>query len=108
MTHEPNYIPGTNVCKFACNCNLAVALTTPKLYDMTSDPGETTPIESSSEIYNEISGVILKAIKDHENSIEPVETQFIWRKLLPHLRWQPCCNGTFPFNCNCIDPKYPE
>lgn len=75
---------------------------------MTSDPGETSPIDSSSEVYKEMSRVILKAIESHKLSIGDVETQFSWRKLAPKLRWQPCCNGTFPFNCLCIDPKYPE
>ena len=106
VTHIPNYIPGKNVCQFACACNLDVALTTPELYDMTSDPGETSPIDSNSEIYKEIAPLILNAIKEHKNTIEPVETEFTWRKLLPNLRWQPCCNGTFPFNCDCVDEKY--
>ncbi|XP_060596832.1 arylsulfatase H-like [Ruditapes philippinarum] len=106
VTHEPNYIPGKNVCVFVCTCNLDVALTTPKLYDMTSDPGETSPINSNSQTYKKISPLILTAIKEHKASIEPVETQFTWGKLRPNLRWQPCCNGTFPFNCHCIDEKY--
>ncbi|XP_045187272.2 arylsulfatase H-like [Mercenaria mercenaria] len=106
VTHEPNYIPGKNVCLFACSCNLDVTLATPKLYDMTSDPGETSPIDSSSKTYKEVSTLILKAMNNHKNTIDPVETQFTWRKVLPKLTWQPCCNGTFPFNCHCTDTKY--
>lgn len=107
VTHEPNLVPGTNLCKFVCSCNYDVALATPKLYDMTSDPGETTPIDNDSKTYKEISQIILKAIENHKISIGNVETQFSWRKLAPKLTWQPCCNGTFPFNCQCTDPKYP-
>jgi hypothetical protein len=73
---------------------------------MTSDPGETSPINSNSQTYKKIAPLILTAIKEHKASIEPVETQFTWGKLRPNLRWQPCCNGTFPFNCHCIDEKY--
>ncbi|XP_053394808.1 steryl-sulfatase-like isoform X2 [Mercenaria mercenaria] len=107
VTREPDYIPGTTVCQFTCNCNTDV-LATPKLYDITVDPGETTPIDSHSKNYKEITPIILKAMGIHKNSIEPAETEFTLRKLAPNLTWQPCCNGTFPFNCYCTDPKYPE
>ncbi|XP_045158853.2 arylsulfatase H-like [Mercenaria mercenaria] len=107
VTREPDYIPGTTVCQFGCSCNTDV-LATPKLYDITVDQGETTPIDSHSENYKEITPIILKAIGIHKNSIEPAETGFTLRKLAPNLSWQPCCNGTFAFNCYCTDPKYPE
>ncbi|XP_045187267.2 steryl-sulfatase-like isoform X2 [Mercenaria mercenaria] len=108
VTHEPDLIPGSKVCTFVCSCNFDVALTTPKLYDMTSDLGESNPIDANSNTYKEISSIILQAIDNHKNSVEPVETQFTWKKLAPKLTWQPCCNGRFPFKCLCTDPKYPE
>lgn len=108
ITHHPNYIPGTNLCRFVCSCNNAVRLATPELYDVTSDPGETTPIDNNSKQYKDISAIILKAIENHTNSTEPVESQFTWNKLRPRLNWQPCCSGIFPFNCHCIDQKYPD
>lgn len=108
VTHTPAYIPGRNVCRFVCSCNSAVPLSTPELYDMTSDPGETTPIDSNSQQYKDITTIILEGIKNHIKSIVPLESQFTWLKLGPMLRWQPCCNGTFPFNCHCVDLKYPE
>jgi hypothetical protein len=75
---------------------------------MTSDPGETTPIDSKSKLYTDITPIIQNAIFNHKHSIKPVESQFTWAKLAPKLPWQPCCNGHFPFNCECIDPKYSE
>ncbi|XP_060596826.1 steryl-sulfatase-like isoform X2 [Ruditapes philippinarum] len=108
VTHEPNLIPGSKLCQFVCSCNFNIHLATPKLYDMTSDPGETTPIDSNSKLYRDITPIIQNAIYNHKNSIKPVESQFTWAKLAPKLTWQPCCNGHFPFNCECIDPKYSE
>jgi len=83
-----------------------VVLATPKIYDVTSDPGETTSIETKSKAYGEVLTAVQKAIEHHIHSLEPVENQFTWQKVMPNIHWQPCCNGTFPFNCNCVDPKY--
>ncbi|WAR19592.1 STS-like protein [Mya arenaria] len=106
VTHEPQLLPGKSTCRFICSCTNAVTLTTPKLYDVTSDPGETSPIDAQSETYTDISELIQKAVIDHKSSLDPVESQFSWFKLLPQIRWQPCCNGSFPFNCDCQDPKF--
>lgn len=74
---------------------------------MTSDPAEAKPIDTTSKEYKEITPIILAEIEKHKNSIETVKTQFSVGRLAPQLTWQPCCNGTFPFNCYCTDPKYP-
>jgi len=106
VTHEPPLLPGKVTCQFICSCVHAVTLETPTIYDMTSDPGETTPINLSLERYRTLSNTFNKAIQQHVNSLETVDSQFSWSKLLPHFNWQPCCNGTFPFNCNCEDSKF--
>ncbi|KAL4235555.1 hypothetical protein ACF0H5_003951 [Mactra antiquata] len=108
VTYSPNLIPGRDICQFVCSCNHAFVLDTPLLYDITSDPGETNPIDSNSKQYKDIVPVILEAMKQHKNSIEPTTSQFSFRKVAPRFDWQPCCNGTFPFNCYCTDPKFPE
>lgn len=107
VLYEPALWPGTNLCKLVCSCNNAIALNPPKLYDITSDPGETTPIQSDLQIYKDVSEIVNIAILNHRKSLTPVESQFTWGKLAPKLSWQPCCNGVFPFNCLCVDKKYP-
>ena len=86
VTHEPPLIPGTKDCGFICSCNNAIELTTPLLYDMSSDPGEIHPINVKSDVYNTLSDVILTAINTHKQSIKPIESQFLIRKLLPRFR----------------------
>lgn len=108
VTHEPPLLPERKTCQFVCSCNHAVTLVTPNIYDVTSDPGETTPLDPSSESYKTLSKIFIQAINLHKTSLAPVETQFSWSKILPNLRWQPCCNGVFPFNCKCTDYKFPE
>lgn len=106
VTHAPPLLVGTDRCNFVCSCNDAVELSPPLLYDMTSDPGEVSPLNVKSDIYTSVSEIVYKAIDKHKASIVPVPSQFIWQKLALHLAWQPCCNGTFPFNCKCVDAKY--
>ncbi|KAH3846961.1 arylsulfatase D-like isoform X1 [Dreissena polymorpha] len=106
VTHTPSLLPGRTTCRFMCSCNNAVPLATPDVYDMTSDPGETTPIEPESKMYREISAAVESAIREHVTSLDPVESQFRWDRLVPRVTWQPCCNGIFPFNCDCVDKKF--
>ena len=107
VTHVPWFEPGQLLCPFICSCNTAIKLEIPQLYDMTSDPGETSPIDWISEGKQELVTLMLKAISEHSATVGHVESQFTWRKLMWRHDLQPCCNGTFPF-CHCIDEKYPD
>ena len=78
----------------------------PRLYDVSNDPGETTYLDHNSQLYKDVSDSVLNAIVSHKDSIETVESQFTWSKTRPRLSWQPCCNGIFPFQCMCSDPKF--
>ena len=104
----PKLEPGKLLCPFICSCNTAIKLEKPELYDMTSDPGETSPIDwKLSEEKRELVTLMLNAISDHSATVGHVESQFTWWKIAWRPDLQPCCNGTFPF-CHCKDMKYPE
>ena len=105
VSHETRYLFNDNKCQFVCQCNNAIKLQHPKLYEMTSDPGETTPIDTSSSDYSHVTSVIQTAIDKHKSSIAPVASQFTYAKLIWRPFLQPCCNGTFPF-CQCTDTKF--
>lgn len=106
VTHVPPVIPGRKLCQFICSCTNADTLETPEVYNLSLDPGEKTALESHSEAYQTVKKAVEKGVYKHKISLDPVETQFSWFKILPNLHWQPCCNGTFPFNCNCVDEKF--
>ncbi|KAL3865285.1 hypothetical protein ACJMK2_006898 [Sinanodonta woodiana] len=99
----PDYLPGTNRCDFFCGCHSARVLEKPLLLDMTSDPGEKSPLPSSYPGYSDIIEAITGAVANHKSSIVPVESQFTARNLIWRPHWQDCCN--FP-TCSCTDPKY--
>ena len=105
MTHEPRYLYNSTKCTFACSCNNAVKFKQPKLYELTSDPGERNPIDSSSLEYSDIMKVIAAETDSHKASLPPVESQFTFAKLRWRHSLQQCCNGTFP-HCQCTDLKY--
>lgn len=107
MTHVPRLEPGKLLCPYICSCNHAIRLETPHLYDITLDPGETSPIDWLSEGKQELVNLMLDAISQQSVSVAKVDSQFTWHKLMWRPDLQPCCNGTFPF-CHCQDDKYPE
>ncbi|ESP03035.1 hypothetical protein LOTGIDRAFT_185807 [Lottia gigantea] len=99
---SPDYIPGKQVCLFVCSCKGAIVNDPPLLHDMTSDPSEKNPIDITK--HQSIVKTMLKAMKDHQASILPVDYQLDVSKQLWRPWLQPCC-GTFP-SCHCIDQKY--
>ncbi|XP_033736263.1 LOW QUALITY PROTEIN: steryl-sulfatase-like [Pecten maximus] len=101
---EPEYLPGTQKCRFVCNCRDAVKLPRPALYDITSDPGENKPIDITSyQKYKDLAEIMIKATEKHKASIVPVDCRLSLFKLLWRPHMQPCCN--FPY-CSCVDDKY--
>ncbi|XP_041352309.1 steryl-sulfatase-like [Gigantopelta aegis] len=100
---EPPYLPGQDVCMFICHCANSITLDPPYLYDMTSDPGERRPMNATDlpEIYHKMQ----EALKDHQQGLIPVETQYSLAKLFWRPWLQPCCNSNYP-TCSCTDPKF--
>ncbi|KAJ8314148.1 hypothetical protein KUTeg_008709 [Tegillarca granosa] len=102
--YEPDYLPGKQECTFICSCSKAHQLNPPELFELTSNPGETKPLNiSSNKDYEIIVESMLKAKQEHEKSAVPAESQVTFYKVMwwPHL--QPCCN--FPY-CSCKDTKF--
>ncbi|XP_052805175.1 steryl-sulfatase-like [Mya arenaria] len=108
VSHVPNYFPGTDVCRFGCRCDDLILQDPPLIYDVISDPSESHPIDSLSKEYADISKKVEAAVKIHKASLEPVESMFSYTNVLWRYPYQECCNGTFPFNCQCSDSKYPS
>ena len=104
--HEPRYLPGTSRCKFGCRCSDLISNDPPHVYDVTSDPTESNPIDPSSDTYKQLKDIFEKAIKEHRDSLHPVESQFSFRNVLWRPTLQDCCNGLFPFWCQCSDSKF--
>ncbi|KAL8576162.1 hypothetical protein ACOMHN_027820 [Nucella lapillus] len=97
MFREPN--PDTQ--QFTRSCKEALHLDPPKLYELTSDP--TASVLLSGKDHPHVVSAIVKAVRQHQDSVQEVPSQFtLWR-----LMWQPwnqpCCN--FPA-CACEDEKF--
>ncbi|KAK7505580.1 hypothetical protein BaRGS_00003325 [Batillaria attramentaria] len=105
VMYEPAYIEaGRDYCDFLCHCNDATALEPPRLYDMTSDPGEKHPLSLSDvEDYSGLVARMLEALEIHRESIQPVPDMFAYHRMLWRFWEQPVCN--FP-NFQCDDAKF--
>ena len=68
----------------------------PLLYDITTDPAESSPIDADRPEYKEVMNDIYPALETHKEGIKPVPDQL--ENNFPHPRLQMCCN--FPF-CTC-------
>ncbi|KAK6182086.1 hypothetical protein SNE40_009850 [Patella caerulea] len=99
---SPNYLPGKQMCQFACSCQEAIVNDPPLLHDMTSDPSESRPVDGTR--HPEVVSLMLKALEDHKDSIIPVINQLDMPRLLWKPWLQPCC-GSFP-SCSCSDEKF--
>ncbi|PVD24528.1 hypothetical protein C0Q70_15011 [Pomacea canaliculata] len=82
-------------------CADVIHLDPPRLYDITSDPAESTPLNSSQ--YPGVTNTMLFALADHKQSIVAVPNQFTLAKIV-WIPWkQDCCN--FPA-CSCEDELF--
>lgn len=106
VLYEPGYNLGKDHCNFLCHCNDAVALRLPKLYDMTSDPGELRPLSSKDlKEYSDIVRSMQEAIVKHQESIVLVPNMFAHHKMFWRFWEQPICN--FP-KFQCEDAKFKD
>ncbi len=102
----PNWLPGRDDCgSLLCRCDGKDTIwhEHPLVFDMTSDPKESYPLDKDDAMYNYVIDITNKAKEKHLKSMEtaptpPSDAEHLWQ---PHL--QPCCN--FPI-CSCTDPKY--
>ncbi|KAK7504182.1 hypothetical protein BaRGS_00004486 [Batillaria attramentaria] len=82
-------------------CDGAFHLDPPHLYDITLDPGETSPVDLQQ--HADIQRKMLLELRVHLKSVVPVPSQFTLRSLIWQPWKQPCC--TFP-KCSCQDKKF--
>ncbi|KAL8576167.1 hypothetical protein ACOMHN_027822 [Nucella lapillus] len=85
----------------ADQCLNALHLDPPKLYDLTSDPTASVPL--SGEDHPQVVSAIVKAVRQHQDSVQEVPSQFAWWRMMWQPWNQPCCN--FPV-CACEDEKF--
>lgn len=82
-------------------CADVIHLDPPRLYDITSDPAESNPLNSSQ--YPGVTNTMLLALTDHKQSIVAVPNQFTLAKIV-WIPWkQDYCN--FPA-CSCEDELF--
>ncbi|KXJ23535.1 steryl-sulfatase [Exaiptasia diaphana] len=109
----PKWIDGTQVCYGLCLCyeGFSVDQNPPLLYDITTDPTESHPLDPNDKVYKKVLQSINKAVDDHTRSIDEVPNQLDnnnwWRGGFSGV--QPCCNPPF---CSCSEDgktkHYPE
>ena len=87
--------------KHASVCDGALHLDPPKLYDLTSDPAATLPLDLGQ--HPAVVSAMLEALEEHRGSLTEVPSQFTWSRLSWQPWKQPCCN--FP-SCACEDDKF--
>ncbi|CAN9498361.1 unnamed protein product [Ophioblennius macclurei] len=73
----------------------------PLLFDLSRDPGESTPLTPRTEpAFHSVLATIRQAVEMHEMSLIPVENQFEPGKMMLKPWLQPCCSS-FSRLCNC-------
>ncbi|KAK7504181.1 hypothetical protein BaRGS_00004485 [Batillaria attramentaria] len=110
--HAVRYRPrtGTVVWKLllrdpppSVDCSTARHLDPPQLIDLTSDPGEASPLDLDLKEHQEAMATMMAALREHERGVVHVPSQLTLTKSL-WLPWkQPCCQ--FPA-CVCQDDKF--
>ena len=107
------FVTGTAVWKLALRepdpsnrdptrqCDGALHLDPPKLFDLISDPTATAPLDT--EQHSSVISTMLNALEEHQQSVISVPSQFAWWRLLWQPWNQPCCE--FP-SCACEDKKF--
>ena len=101
----PKWSPGKEDCShltITCLCfgDHVKVQDPPLLYDITNDPYERQPLDTSQETHQDILHKMKEAIKQHQLGIKSVPRQLGYPNAWWNPRLQPCCN--FPF-CSCVE-----
>ncbi|XP_014674019.1 PREDICTED: arylsulfatase H-like [Priapulus caudatus] len=103
----PKWRAGTQGCDFVCPCYGSTWIQwhdPPLMFDLVSDPAETTVVNVSSDAkYEAILRHIDEAKLAHKQSLVEVESQYSFYNTMWWPWLQPCCN--YPW-CDCHDEKY--
>ena len=106
MSH--NWLPGTERCEaLLCHCDGEDVIwhEKPLVFDMTSDPSESQPLDPSDIQYQKVIEATEKAKLEHENTLKDIPSSWRFHEIVWHPHLQPCCN--FPY-CSCTDQKYTD
>ena len=100
-----NTLPGADFCYGICGCYGAdrTVHDQPLLFNVATDPSESQPLDTTVPEHRNVLKIVSEAVAEQVQSVEQVENQFDYLKMMPRPWLQPCCN--FPY-CNCIDPVY--
>ncbi|KAF4108666.1 arylsulfatase D [Onychostoma macrolepis] len=101
----PNFSPAgavgcydINIC--LCHGAFVTYHRPPLVFDLSRDPSESRPLAPDTEPrFSEVLERVERAVTEHRRTLEPVEKQLSWEKVLWKPWLQPCC-GIFPF-CSC-------
>uniref|UniRef100_S4RPN3 Steroid sulfatase n=1 Tax=Petromyzon marinus TaxID=7757 RepID=S4RPN3_PETMA len=101
---SPIFFPaGSNGCynTVICHCHGSFVQThdPPLVFEMQSDPSESSPLAVTSAAVQEVLAVVQRAVSSHQQSLTPVPSQFSLNNLLWKPWLQPCC-GFLP-SCGC-------
>lgn len=102
----PNFYPENETACFHtqicfCGPNAVTYHDPPLLFDLTTDPSETTPLTPDTEpAYSSILATINEAAEAHRRSVIPGESQLKQDRMLWRPWMQPCCS-TFSQLCRC-------
>ncbi|XP_078452012.1 steryl-sulfatase-like [Lampetra fluviatilis] len=101
---SPVFSPaGSNGCynTVICHCqgNFVQTHDPPLVFEMQSDPSESSPLAVTSAAVQAVLAVVQRAVSSHQQSLTPVPSQFSLNNLLWKPWLQPCC-GFLP-SCGC-------
>lgn len=102
----PKWGEGTDYCSETglclCHGDGVTVHEDPLLFDITNDPGESSPIAANTPGYQLVMSRISAAIDEHRETIDSVPNQLEDDKTSFHPSLQMCCN--FPF-CTCKETR---
>ncbi|XP_078000248.1 arylsulfatase H-like [Glandiceps talaboti] len=89
----PKWTPGTYGCfeTYICLCNKAVRHDPPLLYNLSLDPNEDRPLNTSDAKYNDIISRIKDEVEAHRRTVIRVEDQLSTERVFPKPWLQPFC-----------------
>ena len=106
----PDWLPGTEGCRFHCRCTQVTWQVEPHLYNIGRDPAERHRCDkhhiceplSSLEEQQAVVRTIQEAVAEHTQTLhtDSVTDQYAVHRLIPRPWLQPCCN--FPY-CQCSE-----
>ncbi|XP_066106281.1 steryl-sulfatase isoform X1 [Saccopteryx bilineata] len=109
----PNFSPeGANGCfpthVCFCHSHFVTRHDPPLLFDLSRDPGETTPLTPSTEPrFWEVLEAVQQAVAQHRQTVQDVPNQLSLGNILWKPWMQMCCSSSSRLSCQC-PPQKPD